>query len=287
MKKLYTYLAAGTLSLSGFAQMQDYNNFEGSKAASLAEWNGQIDSTHVTPMPNTVNSSSLCAKYVRSTTAYDNFKFFPFGKLMDVSTYADNSVSAPKMTMKVFTSAPVGTSINLQLGVRSNTTYPAGVHSEYTAVTTAQNAWHMVTFNYVQSPAGSMALSTDIDKLVLFFKPNTTAVDTLYFDDFTGPAVNIAGVPIIAGAPGFELWQNSPNPAHGSTRIDLNLTQSGPVTLKIYDVLGKSVSTLLDGNLEPGHYSVPVETASLSNGVYFYELKNNGSARTLKMTIAN
>ncbi|MGZ3931903.1 MAG: hypothetical protein ACXVP0_11160, partial [Bacteroidia bacterium] len=153
---------------------QNFNNFEGTKIASLAEWNGQMDTMHAVPAPNAVNSSTYCARYTRSTTAYDNFKFFPYGKLVDVTPYADNSTGAPKMTMKIYTSAPAGTYINLQLGVKSNTTYPAGIHSEYAAVTTAQNSWHTITFNFVQLTPGSTANPGNIDKVVLFFKPNTT-----------------------------------------------------------------------------------------------------------------
>jgi hypothetical protein len=286
MKKFYIFFLFGILSLNVIAQ-QDFNDFEGTKIASLAEWNGQVDSTHVTPMPNSVNSSSFCARYTRSTTAYDNFKFFPYGKLVNVTPYADNIASTPKMTMKVLTGAPVGTAINLQLGVRSNTTYPAGIHSEYTALTTVQNAWHIVTFNYVQSPPGSIANPNNIDKVVIFFKPNTTTTDTLYLDDFIGPALNIAGILSVEGAAVLHLSQNKPNPAQGSTYIDIQIEQPGSVSLKVYDILGKPVATLLDDHMTPGLYSVPFETSHLSNGVYFYELKKENSSKILKMTIAN
>ncbi|MGZ3930662.1 MAG: T9SS type A sorting domain-containing protein, partial [Bacteroidia bacterium] len=113
------------------------------------------------------------------------------------------------------------------------------------------------------------------------------ATDTLYFDDFTGPMLNIAGVEAIEGLSGAQLMQNKPNPAQGSTRIDLQLEQAGPVSLKVYNMLGSSVATLLDGNMEPGSYSVPFETARLTNGIYFYELKTDRSSKILKMTVTN
>ena len=260
-------------------------DFEGLKSASLAEWNGVMDSMHVNPAPDAVNTTSMCAKYIRDTATYDNFKIFPYTKLIDVTPYASSGATS-KITLKLYTSAPVGSPVNIQLGIRSNTTYPAGIHSVYYASTTAQNAWQTLTFNYLMSPAGSSVQPTDVDKIVVFFRPNTHNRDTIYFDEPNGPQESIIGIKEnSASQNAFRLFQNKPNPAKESTRITFQLNTGGHVNLKIYDILGKAVSNIIDQDMNEGSHSVDIETAGMPAGVYFYELNNNGVSRSSKMIV--
>ncbi|HRI45593.1 MAG TPA: T9SS type A sorting domain-containing protein, partial [Ignavibacteriaceae bacterium] len=73
----------------------------------------------------------------------------------------------------------------------------------------------------------------------------------------------------------FSLSQNYPNPFNPSTKISYAIPTSANVTLKVFDVVGNEVATLVNGNKEPGNYEVTFEATNLSNGVYFYELKAN------------
>src|SRR4051812_35882253 len=115
MKKALLIFSCLLLS-KAFNAQQNYCDFEGSKYASLALWNGQMDSMHANPAPSAANTSSFCGMYIRSSNLYDNFKYFPYAKLVDVTSYANSSASAPKMSMKVYTNAAPGTIINVQLG---------------------------------------------------------------------------------------------------------------------------------------------------------------------------
>ncbi|MGZ3920948.1 MAG: T9SS type A sorting domain-containing protein [Bacteroidia bacterium] len=285
MKKIFTLVLISFISGRSLAQ-QNYCDFEGIKAASLAEWNGQMDSMHVNPAPDAVNSSSMCAKYIRDTATYDNFKFFTYNKLTDVTPYA-SSGATQKINMKIYTSAPVGTSIDLQLGVKTNTTYPGGVHSIYTATTSVQHAWQVLTFNYVANPIGATVLPTDVDKIVVLMRPNSHNRDTLYFDDPTGPQEVIIGFKENSiSQNGFRLFQNKPNPAKDNTRISFQLNSAGQVSLKLYDLLGKPISTLVNQELNEGIHSVNVETADIPNGIYFYVLSKNGTSQISKMAIS-
>jgi photosystem II stability/assembly factor-like uncharacterized protein len=69
----------------------------------------------------------------------------------------------------------------------------------------------------------------------------------------------------------FELKQNFPNPFNGSTWIDYYLNEQGRVSLKVYDISGKEMGTLVNEVQSIGGYGVPV-TVELSSGVYFYKL---------------
>jgi hypothetical protein len=70
----------------------------------------------------------------------------------------------------------------------------------------------------------------------------------------------------------FVLEQNYPNPFNPATRIPFAVRGSGFVSLKVYDVLGREVRTLVNENLPPGSYEVTFDAEGLASGVYIYRL---------------
>ena len=70
----------------------------------------------------------------------------------------------------------------------------------------------------------------------------------------------------------FALFQNYPNPFNPSTIITYQLPMVGHVTLKVYDVLGRVVMTLLDEIKQPGNYQAAFDGSRLASGVYFYRI---------------
>lgn len=83
----------------------------------------------------------------------------------------------------------------------------------------------------------------------------------------------------------FSLKQNYPNPFNPSTVISFQLKVSENVTLKVFDVLGKEIATLVDEEKPAGSYDVEFDAAQLPSGVYFYQLKAGEFAETKKMVI--
>jgi len=83
----------------------------------------------------------------------------------------------------------------------------------------------------------------------------------------------------------FVLDQNYPNPFNPSTIISFSVPQSSFVTLKVYDVLGNEVSTLVNETKEAGKYNISFDASGLSNGVYFYTIKANNFNSTKKMIL--
>jgi hypothetical protein len=84
----------------------------------------------------------------------------------------------------------------------------------------------------------------------------------------------------------FTLHQNYPNPFNPTTTIRFSLPQRDHVVLKVFDVLGREVATLLNGELNPGEHSVAFDATKLSSGVYVYQLSAGGFIQTKKMLIS-
>ena len=86
---------------------------------------------------------------------------------------------------------------------------------------------------------------------------------------------------------GFSLMQNYPNPFNPSTHIEYQIPINGLVTLTVYDVLGRSVATLVNQQQQSGLYKVDFANDGLptSSGVYFYQLRINGLVITKKMIL--
>ncbi|MBK8550413.1 MAG: VCBS repeat-containing protein [Ignavibacteria bacterium] len=81
------------------------------------------------------------------------------------------------------------------------------------------------------------------------------------------------------------LYQNYPNPFNPVTKLEFGVTKPGFVSLKIYDALGKEVSTLVNESLNPGIYKFEFDASGLMSGIYFYTLKADGLSETKKMML--
>jgi Secretion system C-terminal sorting domain/Family of unknown function (DUF5689) len=85
----------------------------------------------------------------------------------------------------------------------------------------------------------------------------------------------------------FSLSQNYPNPFNPSTDIRYSVKENSLVTIKVYNVLGKEVSTLVNETLAPGTYQANFTGSNLSSGVYFYTLFANGIRMESKKMLLN
>ncbi len=116
-----------------------------------------------------------------------------------------------------------------------------------------------------------------------------------WYDDKTGTMqawtaeVNLELVGVSNGNNGitkqYELKQNFPNPFNPNTMIRFSVPKSGHVSLEVFDISGKRVSSLLDGELKTGSYKFDFNASVLSSGVYFYKLIAAGFTDTKKMVL--
>jgi hypothetical protein len=131
--------------------------------------------------------------------------------------------------------------------------------------------------------------STDWDTLTIGFKaaalfPNGDfavnyevsfesggAVRTVYFRKRQGVVTGVQQ-PALETPQSYSLEQNYPNPFNPSTTIRFSLPQREHVTLKVFDVLGREVATLIEGEMAAGKHHVPFAPHDLAGGLYFYQL---------------
>jgi len=83
----------------------------------------------------------------------------------------------------------------------------------------------------------------------------------------------------------FSLSQNYPNPFNPTTTIKFSIPSDNQVSLKVYNVLGKEVASLLNDYISAGFYTADFNASNLSSGIYFYQIKAGSFTATKKMTM--
>lgn len=84
---------------------------------------------------------------------------------------------------------------------------------------------------------------------------------------------------------GFKLEQNYPNPFNPSTKISWKSPVGGRQTLKVFDVVGSEITTLIDEVKPAGEYQVKFSGSGLASGIYYYQLKTGNLVETKKMIL--
>jgi hypothetical protein len=94
--------------------------------------------------------------------------------------------------------------------------------------------------------------------------------------DLDGTATLSESVVIDVTAPvKFALNQNYPNPFNPSTEIAFSITKEGPVSLRVYDILGREIATLVSENRKPGEYTESFNGSQMASGMYLYVLRSS------------
>ncbi len=83
----------------------------------------------------------------------------------------------------------------------------------------------------------------------------------------------------------YSLSQNYPNPFNPSTNIKFSLQKSGIITLKVFDVLGREVKTLINGYKNAGEHQINFNAQNLASGIYYYQLIQDNNIQTKKMML--
>lgn len=172
-----------------------YEDFQSNRNIVYLNKTGVLTEAVANPSATGINTSALVGKYVRNTSElYDVLNI----KNVVISNANDYVYGRKKLSFDIYTSAPVGTKISMQLEnslVTTATNFPSGRHSGYKASTTVQNKWETIEFEFekVIDPNTS-ALA--INNVVFLFESNSNSGATYYFDNLLTKAA--AEKPIIA-----------------------------------------------------------------------------------------
>jgi hypothetical protein len=167
-----------------------------------------------------------------------------------------------------------------------------GSHSTKLVLSGEQNSFLYQGYVGRVKVAGSKNIDVFIDD-----EPYKTGTTTLtgntvrtWYDGISYALINDGFVNVVqsAGIPvNFKLEQNYPNPFNPSTTINYRLSKASNVTLKIYDVLGREITTLVNTYQKPGIYSAQFSSvnSNAASGIYFYTLRAGSFIQTKKMLL--
>ena len=99
-------------------------------------------------------------------------------------------------------------------------------------------------------------------------------------------AVAPLGVTSVAAPNAYSLSQNYPNPFNPTTHISYVTTKEGPVTLRIYDILGREVATLVNENRKPGQHTERFDGSKVASGMYVFVLRSSEGQRSNRMILS-
>jgi hypothetical protein len=159
---------------------------------------------------------------------------------------------------------------------------PLGYYGEWTSFTIQMNA---VDWGLTES--GWDSLLADVTKISIQMDAQWNYYDKSALDNFAiNPYSSDVEPELTDNYPStYNLYQNYPNPFNPSTKISYQLPFGSNVSLKVYDILGNEIATLVDEYKPAGMYNVQFTMNNLPSGVYFYQLKVGEFIQTKKMVL--
>ena len=168
-------------------------------------------------------------------------------------------------------------------------TYETGFHFNYTTIkydTDGNQKWKISydgSNNQNDDRATAIVLDPSQNVIVTGVSDRSGSLDdytTIKYSQTVGI------IQISSSIPGkFSLLQNYPNPFNPITNLEFGISHLGFVSLKIFDMLGKEVATLVNTNLNPGYYKYNFDASALNSGIYFYKLETADFSETKKMLL--
>lgn len=196
------------------------------------------------------------------------------------------------------TSQSFGDYATFQLSTHPNAkTFGLPSNGAYSGTTTAARlsfpGWHTNTPNYVLvDPDNSSELLVrnpePVDEKVWLIQEDVVkGLDTVVEKALNWMGHTLVGIEDESsdGPSGFKLEQNYPNPFNPSTVIRYELAENSNVSLKVFDLLGREVATLVEGRETAGRHSVRFDATGLASGMYLYQLNTEQGLFTKKMLL--
>ena len=240
--------------------------FDGIIQGSSSGWAATLDNLVTTESPLKINISGsrntnqffLNAEVTRTGSVADNDLVIHFVVVEDLYYAGNNGISDHKHVMRKMFPTPNGQTFSINLNETKDVEQTIDIDPPWDA-----DSLNVVVF--VQSSGSKTVYQSE----------------TINYNDLTTTGVgNENSLP-----KEFSLQQNYPNPFNPSTSIKFTIPESGFTTLKVYNILGNEVTTLISEELTQGSFSVKFDASELPSGVYLYTLTSNNFNETKKMLL--
>jgi len=140
---------------------------------------------------------------------------------------------------------------------------------------------HIDTLFYIDFSCVGQGLGTSVVRMYNVDNPSLFVQDTFKVQIGSVGITNISSL-----VESYSLSQNYPNPFNPSTNINFSILNSGTVSLKVFDILGNEISTIVNNEkLTAGTYKVDFNGSFLASGIYYYTLKTENFINTKKMLL--
>lgn len=220
------------------------------------------------------------------------------GKATNVCTKCHGSISsAVTLTITGPTTLTAGATGNYTLTVASSSISKSGVDIAASSGTLAANDAQLKLLSSDLTHSSTKSGTGSVTWKFLYTAPATTGSATLYASGGTSKsainkttfAVTVTDATDVkesgAKVTEYRLLQNYPNPFNPSTKISYAIAKDEYVTLNVYNVAGKEVERLVNGQRSAGEYSVSFNASELPSGVYFYKLTAGSFTQIKKMVL--
>jgi photosystem II stability/assembly factor-like uncharacterized protein len=250
------------------------------------------DSVYIGVYPSSGQQVDYVISYYPSTTDWQSATvLYPTGNLSNINisafrmttTTASNSVSGKVMRL---TDVVTGNLKDAVLYAKNGNTYVRCTVSDVNGVYHLQSL-PSGNLKIIINRLGFIGDSTNVNVT------STSNIDSVNFHLYRF-TVGIKQIGIEVPNE-FKLYQNYPNPFNPVTKIKFEIPSNGfpigalgndrVVVLKVYDILGREIQTLVNETLQPGSYEVTFGGSNLSSGIYFYQLKAGDYIETKKMVL--
>jgi hypothetical protein len=226
-----------------------------------------LDSTHYHILPNAKRFTTVGPMVLDSLIIYDGYTVGLFYEIPFKIMIRNNGLITTANNIRAYLS----TSHPRVTGIENNNQSLGDIMSGQAIISPDS----LVLQLYGPEPIENIALHIN------FYSDNF-----IYWQDSTDMIVGIKKIEKSNLVPNeFTLNQNYPNPFNPSTTIEFDLPKSCEVTLKVFNILGEEVATLVSDRLSTGSYSYEWDASNLASGVYLYRLQAGELIETKKMVL--
>jgi Secretion system C-terminal sorting domain len=198
--------------------------------------------------------------------------------------YLSGTTLAPDSCI-IETSADNGTTWTRLIGMGASQTLTSGTNSS-PIMTTVGGPFSGAFTPTLASQWATKVFTMPVGTNKVRFVAKSGYGNNLYIDNIIATnAVGIGGTEITLAPDTYSLEQNYPNPFNPTTNINFSIPKSGLVTLKIYNVLGKEIATLVNEVKAAGIYKVNFNASNFSSGVYFYKIESGNFSDIKRMVL--